>query len=71
MPFSRMPDPEQEAAISQIAADTGRQTDELVQEAVDSLLDRDARFRARVRHGIEHRSIGGARRRDSGRRSLA
>jgi hypothetical protein len=25
MPFSRMPDPEQEAAISQIAADTGRQ----------------------------------------------
>ena len=50
--------PEQEAAISQIAADTGRQTDELVQEAVDSLLERDARFRAGVRKGIEQADRG-------------
>ena len=50
--------PEQEAAISQIAADTGRQTDELVQEAVDGLLEQDARFRAGVRKGIEQADRG-------------
>jgi predicted transcriptional regulator len=50
--------PEQEAAISQLAADTGRQTDELVQDAVNSLLEQDARFRGAVRRGIEQADRG-------------
>ena len=43
--------PEQEAQLSQLAARTGRDTTQLVQEAVDRLLDYDTWFIKEVEKG--------------------
>lgn len=44
--------PEKEARIEQLASNTGRQPVQVVEEAVDRLLEEDARFRAAVRKGF-------------------
>ncbi len=44
---------QQEARLREIASQTGRSTDEIVQEFVQSQLDHDAWFRAEVKLGME------------------
>ncbi|HEY3456554.1 MAG TPA: hypothetical protein VGK64_18390 [Bryobacteraceae bacterium] len=44
--------PEKEARIEQLASNTGRQPVQVVEEAVDRLLEEDARFRAAARKGF-------------------
>ena len=44
--------PEKEARLEQLASNTGRQPVQVVEEAVDRLLEEDARFRAGVRKGF-------------------
>jgi predicted transcriptional regulator len=44
--------PEKEAQLQQIATTTGKNATQVVEEAVDRLLDEDARFRAAVRKGF-------------------
>ena len=43
---------EKEARLEQLASNTGRQPVQVVEEAVDRLLEEDARFRAAVRKGF-------------------
>lgn len=43
----------QESALRQLAADTGRNPEALVQEAVDQLLDYDRWFQEQVNVGLE------------------
>jgi predicted transcriptional regulator len=45
--------PEQEAQLSRIAAQAGRDVDELAREAVDSYLAEEAHFAAAVQEGID------------------
>lgn len=49
---------EQEAQLSQIAAHTETDTERLVKDAVLSLVDETARFRANVREGIAQADRG-------------
>jgi predicted transcriptional regulator len=44
---------EQEARLSEIAAQAGRAVDDLAREAVDRYLAEDAHFRAAVQEGID------------------
>ena len=44
---------EQEAQLSQMAAQEGRSADELVREAIDCFLEEEARFCARVQEGMD------------------
>ncbi len=44
--------PEKEARLEQLASNTGREPVQVVEEAVDRLLEEDARFRAAVRKGF-------------------
>jgi predicted transcriptional regulator len=44
--------PEKEAQLQQLASNTGRKPVQVVEEAVDRLLEEDARFRAAVRKGF-------------------
>jgi predicted transcriptional regulator len=50
--------PEQEAQLSRIASPAGRETEQLVKDAVLRLLEQDARFRAAVREGIAQADRG-------------
>jgi predicted transcriptional regulator len=50
--------PEQEARLSQIARNSGTDTEHLVQAAALRLVEEDARFRAAVRRGIEQADRG-------------
>ena len=43
----------QEAGLNELAAKTGRGTDELVQEAVAKLLAHNERFQAQVQIGVD------------------
>jgi predicted transcriptional regulator len=45
--------PEQEAQLSEIASQAGTDAERLVKEAALRLLERNARFRASVRKGLE------------------
>lgn len=45
--------PEQEAQLSRIAAQAGRNVDELAREAVDRYLAEEAHFAAAVQEGID------------------
>ena len=45
--------PDQETALKQLAANTGRDTGELVQEAVDGLLAYNRWFKEQVQVGLE------------------
>jgi predicted transcriptional regulator len=45
--------PQQEMRLNELAATTGRGTEELVQEAVDRLLAYDAWFKEQVRVGLD------------------
>lgn len=45
--------PEQEAQLSRMAAQAGRDVDELAREAVDRYLAEEAHFRAAVQEGID------------------
>jgi len=45
--------PEQESQLSEIASQSGTDPEQLVKNAALRLLERDARFRASVRAGIE------------------
>ncbi|MGO8757819.1 MAG: CopG family ribbon-helix-helix protein [Terracidiphilus sp.] len=49
---------EQEARLSEIAAQAGRGVDDLAREAVDRYLAEDARFRAEVQKGIDEAERG-------------
>ena len=44
--------PEQEAQLSSIATHAGKNAEQILQEAVDRLIEEDARFRDAVRRGI-------------------
>ena len=44
--------PEKEARLRQLASNTGRNAVQVVEEAVDRLLEEDARLRAAVRKGF-------------------
>jgi predicted transcriptional regulator len=50
--------PEQELQLSEIASQAGTDAEELVKKAALRLLERDARFRASVRRGIEQADRG-------------
>jgi predicted transcriptional regulator len=50
--------PEQEAQLSQIAIQAGKDTEQLVKDAALYLLEEDARFRAAVRKGLEQADRG-------------
>jgi predicted transcriptional regulator len=50
--------PEQEAQLSQIASNSGTDTEHLVQAAALRLVEEDTRFRAAVRRGIEQADRG-------------
>jgi predicted transcriptional regulator len=50
--------PEQEAQLSQIAIQAGKDTEQLVKDAALHLLEEDARFRAAVRKGLEQADRG-------------
>ena len=50
--------PEQEAQLSEIASQAGTDAERLVKEAALRLLERDARFRAAVRKGMEQADRG-------------
>ena len=44
--------PEKEARLQQLAARSGRDPSQIVEEAVDRFLDEDVRFRAAVQKGL-------------------
>ena len=50
--------PEQEAQLSDIASQAGVDAEHLVKNAALRLLERDARFRAAVRKGLEQADRG-------------
>jgi predicted transcriptional regulator len=50
--------PEQEAKLSEIANQAGTDAEHLVKDAALRLLERDTRFRAAVRKGIEQADHG-------------
>ncbi len=50
--------PEQESQLSEIASQAGTDAEDLVKKAALRLLERDARFRASVRQGIEQADRG-------------
>ena len=50
--------PEQEAKLSQVASHAGTDAEKLVKDAALGLLERDARFRAKVREGIQQADRG-------------
>ncbi len=50
--------PEQEAQLSQIATDSGTDTEQLVKEAALRLVEEDKQFRTAVRRGIEQADRG-------------
>jgi predicted transcriptional regulator len=50
--------PEQESQLSEIASQAGTDAEELVKKAALRLLERDARFRASVRKGMEQAERG-------------
>jgi predicted transcriptional regulator len=50
--------PEQEAKLSEIASQAGTDAEHLVKDAALRLLERDTRFRAAVRKGIEQADRG-------------
>ena len=50
--------PEQESQLSEIASQAGTDAEGLVKKAALRLLERDARFRASVRQGIEQADRG-------------
>jgi predicted transcriptional regulator len=50
--------PQQETQLNELAAQTGRGTDALVQEAVDKLLAHNERFRQQVQVGIDEIARG-------------
>ena len=50
--------PEQEAQLSQIAKNSGTDTEHLVKDAALRLVEEDARFRAAVRRGIAQADRG-------------
>jgi predicted transcriptional regulator len=50
--------PEKEALIQQLASRAGKDAAEVVQEAVDRLLDYDAWFIKQVEKGMEHAAKG-------------
>ena len=50
--------PEQETKLSEIAAQAGKNAEQLVRDAALGLLQEDARFRAAVRKGIEQADRG-------------
>ena len=50
--------PEQQASLRDLSAQTGRNTDDLMQEAVSLLLAEDQAFRNDVQHGIEQLDRG-------------
>jgi predicted transcriptional regulator len=50
--------PEQEAKLSEIASQSGTDAQRLVKEAALRLLERDARFRAAVRKGLDQAERG-------------
>jgi predicted transcriptional regulator len=49
---------EQEAMLTQVASHEGTDPEQLVRDAAVRLLERDARFRARVREGIAQADRG-------------
>jgi predicted transcriptional regulator len=50
--------PEQEAMLSQVASHAGTDAEKLVKEAALRVLERDARFRAKVREGSQQADRG-------------
>ena len=50
--------PEQEAQLSQIAAEAGTDPERLVKDAALGLVQEDARFRAAVREGVAQADRG-------------
>ena len=50
--------PEQEAMLSQVASHAGTDAERLVKDAALRLLEQDARFRAKVREGIQQADRG-------------
>jgi len=50
--------PEQEAQLSEIASQAGIDAERLVKDAALHLLERDARFRAAVRKGLQQADRG-------------
>ena len=50
--------PEQEAMLSQVATHEGTDPEQLVRDAALRLLERDARFRAKIREGIKQADRG-------------
>jgi len=50
--------PEQEARLSEIARQTGTDTERVVKEAALRLLQEDEHFRASVRNGLEQANRG-------------
>jgi len=50
--------PEQEARLNQLASQTGRGTDDLVQEAVDRMLAYETWFKEQVQAGLDQISRG-------------
>ena len=50
--------PEQEAQLSEIASQAGTDAEHLVKKAALRLLERDSRFRAAVRKGLEQADRG-------------
>jgi predicted transcriptional regulator len=50
--------PEQEARLSEIAMQSGTDAEQLVKNAALRLLEREAGFRAAVRHGLEQADRG-------------
>jgi predicted transcriptional regulator len=50
--------PEQEARLARIAASTGTAAEELVKNALERLLEEDARFRAAVQEGVAQADRG-------------
>jgi len=50
--------PEEEAQLSQIAAQAGTNAEQLVRDAARYVLEEDAKFRAAVRRGIEQADRG-------------
>ena len=50
--------PEQEAELSRMAGETGRNPDELAREAVERYIAEESRFHAGVRAGLEAAARG-------------
>ncbi|MGH9493960.1 MAG: hypothetical protein ACRD3B_03100 [Candidatus Sulfotelmatobacter sp.] len=50
--------PEQEALLSQVASHKGTEPEQLVNDAALRLLERDARFRDKVREGMQQADRG-------------